>query len=341
MATTPRGTRLAIITPAFHGYHEAFRAAFEAVGADVTVICYDAFTTITEKIRNKAELELPERLGIDRSAERARRLSAPVIAALREIRPDRVLVIKGDALSDGFWEELEAMRIPTIVWFYDEMRRMQFSDDRIAAFDKIATYSVHDAAELDRRGLTVRHIANGFDTFTPYREIGHRSETTFIGAAYPNRIEAMQYLHDSDVPVRAYGRTWSHDWRDRARTWGSDRPAIPAGRDVSRSVAYGIMRGSLASVNSHFNQDGFTMRTFETPGVGGVHLIDREDIAELYEPDREVLVYRDLDDLVDQVHRLRRDRGLADRLREAGKRRTLAEHTMVHRAREMERFFAA
>lgn len=339
MPTAPADRKLVIVTPSFHGYYEAFENAFQAAGFRTQTIRYDGFTTVLSKARNKLELELPELLGRDRSAERARRLSEPVIAALRAAKPDLLLVIKGDALSDAFWESVEELRVPYVVWFYDEMRRMGFTRERVASFPKIATYSALDAQEIAGRGLTVQHIANGFDTFTPYRERGDRSEVTFIGAAYPNRIAVMEQLHRDGVKVRAYGRTWSHDLRDRARTWNSPRPAIPAERDVSRADAYGLMKGSLANINSHFNQDGFTMRTFEAPGVGGIHLIDRPDVAEIYEVGREVLVYESHEELLDHIGRVRRDAAWANRMREAGRARTEAEHTMVHRAHRMAEFF--
>ncbi|MEL0525929.1 glycosyltransferase, partial [Neisseria gonorrhoeae] len=94
--------------------------------------------------------------------------------------------------------------------------------------------------------------------------------------------------------------------------------------------------GSLASINTHARQDGFTMRTFEIPGTGGIQLIDRRDVGEFYAPDRELLVFDDAQQLAEQVERVRRDPAWAKDLRERGRQRTLAEHTFVHRAQRME-----
>lgn len=330
---------LLIVSPAFQGYNEAFRAAFDAVGYRTSVVLYDQFATLKDKAWNKLAFELPELAGKDTSRARARYLSAPALEAIKASKPDLVLIIKGDALSDEFWEYLAASRIPYVVWIYDEIRRMRFSDERLLSFSKVATYSAEDCAALEAKGVTVQHIANGFDSLTPYREIGHRNEVTFVGAAYQNRMEVMQGLHDAGERVRVYGREWSHDLRDRARTWNRPRPALPASRDISRADAYGVMKGSLANINVHYNQDGFTMRTFETPGVGGVQIIDRPDVNQHYEVGTEVLVYSSIEEILEHTARLRRDIRWANALRDRARARTLAEHTLVHRARTMKEFF--
>nr|WP_281368091.1 glycosyltransferase [Helcobacillus massiliensis] len=95
------------------------------------------------------------------------------------------------------------------------------------------------------------------------------------------------------------------------------------------------MRDGAATLNIHGDQDGFTMRTFEACGVGAVQIIDRADVEGLYEPGRELLVASSADEAVDQAQRIVTDPSWARTIREAGKRRTLAEHTLVHRAEQL------
>ena len=82
------------------------------------------------------------------------------------------------------------------------------------------------------------------------------------------------------------------------------------------------------------------MKTFEVPGVGGVQLIDREDVAEYYEPGKEVAVFRDEEELVELCQRAIRDDRWGDSLRAAGRRRTLSEHTWAHRAAKVAELWA-
>jgi spore maturation protein CgeB len=138
------------------------------------------------------------------------------------------------------------------------------------------------------------------------------------------------------VPVRAFGRQWSrHPW-DRVRTWDLRRPDLPAGRDLDRASAYAVMADAVATLNIHGDQDGFTMRTFEACGVGGVQLIDRADVTHLYEPGVELATYGCDDELLDLCRRAQRDRAWTESLRVAGRRRTLADHTFATRVAVLE-----
>jgi spore maturation protein CgeB len=140
------------------------------------------------------------------------------------------------------------------------------------------------------------------------------------------------------IPVAAYGREWSRNPWDILRT-GRIRPSgIPSHRDLPRADYYGVMAGSFATLNAHgAGHDGLSMRTFEAPGVGGLQLIDRAEVETFYQPGREVLVFGSDAELVDHVERARRDPAWSNGIRRAGRIRTLAEHTLVHRMGEVQR----
>ena len=138
------------------------------------------------------------------------------------------------------------------------------------------------------------------------------------------------------MDVKAYGRAWSKHWWDRARTWSWHRPAIPSGRDLDRSHAYGVMAGARASLNLHGDQDGFTMRTFEACGVGGLQIVDRADVDSLYDPGSELLVFNSTQELVELAERAGTEPQWAQAIAQAGRKRTLAEHTFAHRVQALE-----
>ena len=160
-----------------------------------------------------------------------------------------------------------------------------------------------------------------------------------MGARYPDRERTLVGLQGAGIPVRAYGRDWSHHLLDRVRTWQWSRPDLPSERDVDRGTAYAVMAASAATVNMHTDQDGFSMRTFEACGSGAVQLVDRTDLAGLYDDGVELATWATLEELVELSRRARVDHAWTDRLREAGRRRTLAEHTFDHRVADLERLW--
>ncbi len=333
-------TKVLVITPAFHGYGDSIGNALRRRGHEVTVHPYDAHVRLADKLRHKTTVELPGQLGIDRRSASARRATDGVLGVLDGVRPDMVLVIRGDLLEERFWDRLEASGLPVVLWLYDEVRRMGYDVSTLKRPRAVTSYSPLDVAWLQGLGVAAHHLPNAFDRDTgEVRTLTRRDEVTFVGARYPDRERTLVGLHDAGVPVRAYGRDWSHHPVDRLRTWGWHRPDLPAERDVDRATAYAVMAAAAATVNMHTDQDGFSMRTFEACGAGAVQLIDRPDMAGLYDDGTEVATWSTLEELVELCQRARVDRTWADGLREAGRRRTLAEHTFDHRVAVVEQLW--
>lgn len=330
-----RNLDILLVGPVFHTYTTSLADTLTERGHRVTTHLYDASRGPLDRARTKVQVELPEMLGRSTWSRTQRRATEAAVAVLRSTAPDLVLAIKGDVLTQDFWSEAASLGARTHLWLYDELRRMRCDPAVLAMVDVVTSYSAADTADLVDRGIPAVHVANGFDARLPWQE-QPSADVLFVGARYPNRERLLVELHRRGVPVRAVGRDWSgHPW-DRIRTWDPRRPDVPAARDVSRAVGYGMMAGAVANLNVHHDQDGFTMRTFEIPGTGGLQLIDRADVETLYEPGEEVLVFRDAQEAEELARRALADRGWARRVGEAGRRRTLAEHTMAHRVARLE-----
>ncbi|PPH27049.1 glycosyltransferase [Rathayibacter sp. AY1F9] len=324
-----------VVSPVFHGYWEALESALAHLGDDVVVHRYDAATGLSH-VRDALGHRLPGGR-LRRSSMRAETDRA--IAALRAVRPRAVLVVKGDSLGDAWWEEIGRAGVPVVLWLYDELRNMGHPVDRLRSLAgeavSIVSYSVADVAELVRAGVPAGHLPDAFDSLLSFRP-RPSSAVTFVGARYPERERVLRELAAGGVAVEAYGRQWSrHPW-DVARTGRWRSAGVPARRDVPRAGYYGVMAGSTATLALHgAGHGGLSMRAFEAPGVGALTLIDRPEVAEFYEVGSEVLVFEERDQLVEHVRRAGADPSWARRIREAGARRTGAEHTFVHRMREV------
>ena len=330
-------TKVLVVTPAFHGYGDSIGNALRRRGHQVVVHPYDAHVTAWQKARHKLTVELPGQLGVDRRAASAQRATDDTLRALDTARPDVVLVIRGDLLEERFWDRLERDRLPVVLWLYDEVRRMRYDTDTLRRPRAVTSYSPLDVAWLTEGGVPAHHLPNAFDRDSAdVRPLARRDEISFVGARYPDRERTLVGLHAAGVPVRAYGRDWSRHPVDRLRTWGWHRPDLPAERDIDRDTAYAVMAASAATVNMHTDQDGFAMRTFEACGAGAVQLIDRPDLAGLYDDGVEVATWSSLEQLVELSERARVDRAWAEGLRAAGRKRTLAEHTFDHRVAVVE-----
>jgi len=328
--------KVLVIAPAFHRYGDAIASAFTEIGYEASSFSYDGLTDVAAKITNKLLVELPNRLGSATGDERRiRRATDRSIDVLRSVRPDRVVVVRGDALDSRFWSELVDSAIPTVVWLYDELERMSHDLEHLRSVTAVATYSPNDAVTLTALGIPASTLPLAFDTSVSITS-RPTQEIVFVGAAYPSRVATLSTLHGAGLPVRAYGRDWSHAAFDRLRTWKLHRPDLPWGREIDRASGYGLMAGAAATLNLHGVQDGLTMRTFEACGAGAFQIVDRREVSLHFDLGTEVVAFDSPAELLELSHRVMKDRVWRDAIALAGQRRALAEHTFVHRARSLE-----
>lgn len=334
-------SRLLVVAPGFHGYGDSIGDALSRRGYDVAVHRYDAVDSRARKAWNKLAFELPAKVrGNGALVQSASYATDRAITRMRQFRPDIVLVVRGDLLTPAFWDEASSGGRKVAVWLYDELRRMTYDPADLAQVARIATYSSGDAEALREKGIPALHVRTGFDDRkVPAATSEADGLVSFVGAPLPNRTAALSAMHQAGLPVHAWGRGWSDHPIDRARTWRLRPNPLPNSRDVPYDQALAIMRDSAATLNVHGDQDGFTMRTYEASAVGGVQLIDRPDVSELYEPGREILVFSGHDELVDVARRVVEHPGEFVELRRRARQRTLAEHTMVQRVKELEQLW--
>lgn len=333
--------RLLLLSPAFHGIWQGLENALNELGYDVRTHLYDENPTPAARLRYKAQRELPRYLGFDPEPAHRRDVTSKAVAAIRALRPDFVVVVKGERLEHAFWDALDDSGAKRLLWLYDDYRRIGFRPELLARAGAVASFSASDVDRLRALGLRGHHLPLAFESGVVPVPPATTEGIVFAGARYPYRERLLRTMLDAGLPVRAYGRQWSHHPVDRVRTWDPRRPAIPAGRDLSRPHLYGHLRCAPAALNVHDGvQDGFNLRTFEACGVGGLQLIDRPDVSQFYDVGTEIAVYRSDEELIDLARRALRDPAWRSRMGAAALRRTHAHHTMTNRARELVTWWA-
>ncbi len=330
--------RVLLVSPDFHAIHASIEAALTERGWSVSVHPYDRFDTARRKVLNKG-IEVVDRLGVRRSPMRGD-LTSRAVRAVRQARPDVVLTIKGDVLGDDYWQAVEAVGARHALWLYDALDRMHHTDHTLTRMTGVASFSATDAARMAERGIQSVHLPLAFDAWRPAvtRRI---PDVVFAGARYPNREQLLVALGAAGLPLRAYGRTWSRRPFDRLRTLDLRRPDVPSSPELPRDEALDEVGAARVALNVHSHgQDGFTLRTFEAAGVGGLQLIDRPDVDTLYDVGTETLVFGSAEEVVEAWHRATRDPAWSEGIRSRARARTLAEHTFDHRVAVLEQLWA-
>jgi hypothetical protein len=100
------------------------------------------------------------------------------------------------------------------------------------------------------------------------------------------------------------------------------------------------LRDSRVALNTHIDispVSASNMRLFEATGVGTCLLTDwKANLRELFEPDAEVVAYRDAAECIEKVQYLLGHEAARRSVAAAGQRRTLREHTFESRAAQID-----
>jgi spore maturation protein CgeB len=189
------------------------------------------------------------------------------------------------------------------------------------------------------------------------RGSGVRAEVNRL-AFEPTILDRLPPAPSRDIDVSFVG-TVSVDHRQRIallesvaqhhdlKVWGHRPPSLPASSPLQRcfqgevwgTEMYEVLRRSRITLNSHIDLAGSeagNMRLFEATGVGTFLLTDfKDNLAEMFAPEREVATWRNIDDCVAAIGRYLADETSRDAIARAGQARTLSQHTYRNRIQEI------
>jgi hypothetical protein len=139
-------------------------------------------------------------------------------------------------------------------------------------------------------------------------------DVSFVGQRYGNRPAVIGALESAGIEVEAFGPGWPN----------GPLPTEEMVKMYSRSrVNLGF--GGVAGHKDTYCLKG---RDFEVPMSGGLYLTERhEELNSVYEVGKEIVTYSGMDDLVSRTRWLLSHPEEADRIRIAGRERSLREHT--------------
>ena len=117
-----------------------------------------------------------------------------------------------------------------------------------------------------------------------------------MGQPLPYRERFLREIRG--YPLKVMGGGW-------ARARDPDVRAMVAGGPVWGREKLCVYSGSILSLNQHHPMNdvvGVNTRTFELAAAGACQIVDaKEDLATLFKPGEEMIVYRDLADLRRQL----------------------------------------
>jgi hypothetical protein len=156
-----------------------------------------------------------------------------------------------------------------------------------------------------------------------------RTNIVFVGGPTPERVTHLEAVADLGLSVYGYGED---EWKASPSLAPCCNPPIDE-RDAL-NACYNGARISVNVTRPH-GSSSLNMRVYEAMASGSLMLTDdKSDAHTLFEPGKEIVVYKTLADLRAKAVWLLENEDERKRIAEAGRKRVLREHTYAARMTE-------
>jgi len=266
----------------------------------------------------------------DRSAWMARVLAAQI----EDFRPDVVLSHSLSDLPAGFWEKMRSHYRLLV----GQIASPLAADIDLSPYGLMLSSLPNFVARFRTAGLRAELLPLAFDpvVLNDLRDPAPPVDVSFVGSLSPHHRGRLEWLERlcRDVPIQIWGpgvEGLPHDSAIRRAyqgpVWGIDM--------------FRVLARSRISVNAHIDISGpyaNNMRLYETTGVGTLLLTDwKENLAQLFEPQAEVTVFRTTEECVARIRYYLDHEAERAMIARAGQARTLRDHTYRQRMEQLVR----
>jgi hypothetical protein len=231
-------------------------------------------------------------------------------------------------------DEIRGMGIMTANWFCNGSYQLHLVSEIAPRYDWCLVpekFRLKDYVALGARPIYSQEASNP-EVYKRY-DLPVEYDVTFVGQAYGDRPDIIQFLVDKNIDVRIWGRNWQQAMR-------GSRPAIYGGilsddemiKMYSRSK---ISLGFSACGETHRSPERILqirLRDFEAPMSGAFYMTEyMEELEEFYDIGKEIVCYYDKEDLAAKINYYLRNDTEREAIRRAGQQRCLRDHTWQKR----------
>lgn len=225
------------------------------------------------------------------------------LGAVEKYKPDVFLALYGTNHSIELINKVKARGIPAICWWLNDPFQFARSIEMAAHFDFYFTNSRGILDEYHKKGINnVEYLPVGI--YPPvHRRLPDASpkyDVTFAGDWGHVREEILSALA-GDFNVSIFG-----PWKKKLKSGSALSGCVQGGKFFTPEEMVRIFNQSKVVLNIHswlgrFSY-GVNPRLFEACGCGSFQVCDfKEEIPDLYEEDKEIVLYRNLDELKEKL----------------------------------------
>lgn len=238
--------------------------------------------------------------------------------------------------------------VVTFNWFADDHWRFEsFSCKWAACFRYVSTTDQSSIPKYHAIGYKNVLLTQWGANTAIYRKMDEPIEydVSFVGQAHGDRPAIIRALQKQGISVDTRGTHWKvrrwHSYGVRLGIISKKRyERIVNASRISQDEMVKVFQRSRINLNlsasSQLKENQIKGRNFEIPACGGFQLSGvAERLEEFFEPNKEIVLYRSFDELVDKIRYYLAHESERAEVAEEGYQRVLRDHTYEHRFREL------
>ena len=295
------------------------KKSFEDLGHEINFFNYRYFRLHKLKFTNKI-------------------LNKVIFNKIKKYNPDILLVIKGESLEKGIIKNLSQAGIKTINWTLDSPFGDFYPGNKIYNINEYNYFFVFDSYYVDKlRDINPNsyYLACAADPKYVHREViplenrNYIYDVSFVGSYQPEREDLFNSL---GVKIHIFGPSWH---RAKNKENFIIQETYLNGKEMNK--VFNLSKINL-NIQALHGKNSMNLRTFEVPSTKSFILTDyKKDLPELFEIDKEIVFYKNKDDLREKINYYLDPSNEEERINiiKAGYERVLNEHTIHHRIKEV------
>lgn len=240
----------------------------------------------------------------------------------------QVLLTLTQALSYETLQLAKQQGITCVCWWGDTPANMKKQGLIVKGWDKLYLKDANAVQKLRGLGFdaSLMHEAMNPHWHKPlYTDIS--DNVLVAGSFYDYRNYLVGEMISKGICFDLYGRKLPH--------WASQSVKdIHSSRFIVREEKSKLFGQALACLNSTAMSefDSMNCRAFEIAGAEGLQLLEyRPSVESCFDIDKEIKTFRTIDEAVELVDWAKKYPQEAQKIRKAGRKRAMAEHTYEHR----------
>lgn len=265
------------------------------------------------------------------------RLQEEIVERILAYHPQKVLFINLGLTEERLHRIAAQAKI--VFWHVDPVKNLPEEKLACAGGYPIFVYDMESQRYLEERGIVATYCPVGYNRayHRPEQLVTQDIDISFVGSPYKKRLEILEPLaraaEEHGWTFRVFGPFFETRYFWKRQAFRFRYPYLfrhlTNGTMASEEIA-DIYHRSKICLNLHGNgSDGVNPRTFEVLASGAMELIDERFDYDILQPGRDVAVFSDVENLIDQVEWY---------LRHEEERRAMAGHgwQKIHGVRSME-----